>query len=243
MMPRKPKKEPAYFTEQEIEAFFRVIYKPRDKALFRIMYHHGLRASEAGKLMLSDYRPGPGKPRLRIVRLKGGVTGVEHTLLDLELAALRAWLRVRGTAPGPLFGSRKNGPVGRHQVLVLMKRYSILAAIPLDKAHPHALRHSCATHAAKLLRGDLIEIRTTWGMRTSGLPRGNSVFRRQSLLRTTARLAPVAVCMRRRRSRPNGRHEACYGVTLLLPAPPRREKDQGRFGIPKTGESSVPTVP
>jgi integrase len=60
MMPRKPKKEPTYLTEHEVEAFFRVIYKPRDKALFRVMYHHGLRASEAGKLMLSDFRRGQG---------------------------------------------------------------------------------------------------------------------------------------------------------------------------------------
>jgi type 1 fimbriae regulatory protein FimB len=102
-MPRKPKKEITYLTEQEVDAFFRVIRNARDKALFRVMYHHGFRASEPGKLMLSDYRPGPGKPRLRVVRLKGSVTGVEHRLLDLELAALKAWLRVRGMAPGPLF--------------------------------------------------------------------------------------------------------------------------------------------
>ena len=94
-MPRKPKKEITYLTEEEVDAFFRVIREPRDKALFRVMYHHGLRASEPGKLMLSDYRPGPRKPRLRVVRLKGSVTGVEHTLLDLERSALKAWLRVR----------------------------------------------------------------------------------------------------------------------------------------------------
>ena len=39
-----------------------------------------------------------------------------------------------------------------------MKRYCILAGIPLDKAHPHALKHSCVTHVSKLLNGNLIEI-------------------------------------------------------------------------------------
>jgi integrase len=155
---RKPKKEIAYLTEQEIEAFFRVIRDPRDKALFRVMYHHGLRASEPGKLMLSDYRPGPGRPRLRVVRLKGNVTGVEHALVDVELNAMRAWLRVRGSSPGPLFRSRNHGPINRRMIWVLMKRYSILAGIPLEKAHPHALKHSCVTHVAKLLNGNLIEI-------------------------------------------------------------------------------------
>jgi hypothetical protein len=48
-MARKPKKEITYLTEEEVDAFFRVIREPRDKALFRVMYHHALRASEPGK--------------------------------------------------------------------------------------------------------------------------------------------------------------------------------------------------
>jgi integrase len=39
VMPRKAKKEPTYLTEQEIDAFFRAIRDPRDKAMFRFMYH------------------------------------------------------------------------------------------------------------------------------------------------------------------------------------------------------------
>lgn len=55
-----------------------MILSLRDKAFFRLMYHHGLRAIEPGKLTLYDFRPDPGKPRLRVVRLKGSVSGVEH---------------------------------------------------------------------------------------------------------------------------------------------------------------------
>jgi integrase len=84
-MPRKPKKEIAYLTEEEVDCFFRVIRSPRDKALFRVMYHHGLRASEPGKLMLSDYRGRPRQTAAARGRLKGSITGVEHALLDLEL--------------------------------------------------------------------------------------------------------------------------------------------------------------
>ena len=154
-MARPPKKEMAYFTEHEIDAFFRVIRDPRDRALFRVMYHRGLRASELGKLMLSDYRPGP-KPRLRIVRLKGSISGIEGTLLDLDLTALRAWLRVRGSKPGPLFPSRLRQGINRRTIGLLMKRYSILAGILPDKAHPHALKHSCATHMMRLTNGNVI---------------------------------------------------------------------------------------
>jgi integrase/recombinase XerD len=156
-MPRKAKKDIAYLTEQEIDAFFRVIRDPRDKVLFRVMYHHGLRASEPGKLRLFDYRPGPGRPRLRVVRLKG-ISGVEHELVDVAITAVKAWLRVRGSVPGPLFRSRKQGPLKRVQIYKVMRRYCILAAVPLDKTHPHALKHSCVTHLSQLLNGNLIEV-------------------------------------------------------------------------------------
>jgi integrase len=157
-MPRQSKKEPTYLTKQEVEAFFRVIRSPRDKAFFRVMYHHALRASEVGKLMFSDYRPGPAKSRIRITRLKGSTTGVEHALVDAAAAALKAWVRIRGTRPGPLFASRKHTPLSRSQVGRLMKRYSILAGIPLDKAHPRALKHSCVTHLVTILHGDILGI-------------------------------------------------------------------------------------
>ncbi|HEY6308710.1 MAG TPA: tyrosine-type recombinase/integrase [Candidatus Angelobacter sp.] len=74
------------------------------------------------------------------------------------MPALKAWLRVRGSAPGPLFRSRKQGPLKRVQIYRLMRRYCILASMPLDKAHPHALKHSCVTHVSKLLNGNLVEI-------------------------------------------------------------------------------------
>ena len=65
--------------------------------------------------------------------------------MDVALAAFKAWLRVRGSAPGPLFRSRKQGPLKRVQIYKVMRRYYILAGVPLDKTHPHALKHSCVT--------------------------------------------------------------------------------------------------
>jgi hypothetical protein len=78
------------------------------------MYHHGLRASEPGKLMLSDHRPGPGKRRLRVLRLKGVSRELERTVLRSRgvrapgLAA-RAWHE----AGAPLFCARKHRPLCR----------------------------------------------------------------------------------------------------------------------------------
>jgi integrase len=48
-MSRKPKKRATYLTEQEVDDSVRVIRSPRDRALFRLMYQHGLRASKPGQ--------------------------------------------------------------------------------------------------------------------------------------------------------------------------------------------------
>jgi len=83
--------------------------------------------------MFSDYRPGPVRAKLRVIRLKGSVSGAEHALVDVEHTALRTWLRVRGTEPGPLFVLRQHGPINRRTIWVLMKRYCVLAGIPPRK--------------------------------------------------------------------------------------------------------------
>jgi integrase len=43
-----------FLTQAELRAFFRVITRKRDRALFLIAYRHGLRASEVGLLHLDD---------------------------------------------------------------------------------------------------------------------------------------------------------------------------------------------
>ena len=77
---------------------------------------------------------------------------------------------MRGSVPGPLFRSRKQGPLKRVQIYKVMRRYCILAGIPLDKAHPHALKHSCVTHLSQLLNGNLIEVQDMRATRIRGRP-------------------------------------------------------------------------
>jgi type 1 fimbriae regulatory protein FimB len=132
-----------YLTEPELEAFFKAIDSPRDLALFRVIYHRGLRASEAGRLQITDLNLRDS--RIRFTRLKGSIGG-EYRLCRNEMNAIRKWLKVRGTQPGPLFGSRNGGGIGRKQLHVLMRHYGAAAGIPEDKRHVHALKHSCGTH-------------------------------------------------------------------------------------------------
>jgi len=58
-----------YLTQEEAQRFFAKIKDRRDRAMFKLMYDFGLRASEVGKLTLKDVDPERG--RLWITRVKG----------------------------------------------------------------------------------------------------------------------------------------------------------------------------
>lgn len=152
--PRRKRKqtEVKYLTEPELDRLFAVIKAPRDRAIFRIAYHRGLRASEIGRLDLADYDA--PRRRMRIARRKGSHGG-EYHLCESEIRALRSWLKVRGEAPGPLFPSRRGKGISQQMLDVLMKKYGAAAGLPPEKRHIHALKHSCGTHL--LNRGEAIE--------------------------------------------------------------------------------------
>jgi integrase len=141
-----------YFTEPQINAFFRVIENPRDIAIFRIAYHRGLRASEIGMIQLADYLE--RDDRLVIRRLKGSAGG-EYHLCAKEVRALKAWLKVRGREPGAIFLSRVGRPITQQALDLLVKKYGRLAELPRELCHCHAFKHSCATHL--ISRGESLD--------------------------------------------------------------------------------------
>lgn len=151
---RKPRKPETikYLSEKQLEAFFRVIESPRDRAIFRIAYHRGLRASEIGSLELADWNQ--RDDRLTVKRLKGSAGG-EYHLCKSEVQALKSWLRVRGSEPGALFPSRRGKGISQQMLDVLMKRYGQAAGLPRELCHTHSLKHSCGTHL--LNRGEPLE--------------------------------------------------------------------------------------
>jgi len=134
-----------YLQVEEVERLFKVITAIRDRAIFRLAYHAGLRASEVGLLELRDYNP--RTERVYIHALKGSNSG-DHHLCREEQKAMRAWLKIRGNDPGPLFLSREHRAISRKQLHELMRKYCILAMIPRALSHFHVLKHSCATHLA-----------------------------------------------------------------------------------------------
>ena len=141
--PRTPDKTPEYLTAHELESFFGAITDKRDEAMFRLMYCKALRASEVGRLNLADWND---RDRVLFIHRLKGSRSAPFPMHDRELRALRAWLKVRGSAPGPIFPSRNRRPISRIRIFELMRRYCQLAGIDLRKAHPHAMKHSRGTH-------------------------------------------------------------------------------------------------
>ena len=64
-----------------------------------------------------------------------------------ELKALRDWLNVRvDDGSDVLFTSQKGGRLDRTQFFRLFKEIATSAGLPPEKRHPHALKHSIASH-------------------------------------------------------------------------------------------------
>jgi integrase len=123
----------------------------REWAMIVLAYKHGMRASEVCNLRLENVDLKNGS--IVVERLKGSLRTTqavtEHRgepLLN-ELRALREWLKQR-PADGSdfLFTSQKGGRLDRSQFFRLFQAVATEAGLPAEKRHPHALKHSLASH-------------------------------------------------------------------------------------------------
>lgn len=156
---KKRRPLPKYLIADQIRELLRVIRPPRDQAIFRLAYHHGLRASEIGMIQMSDYRPGRRAENdyLLIERLKGSIGG-DTKLIPAAAHAIRMWLKTRGWASGPLFPSKKKNPISRSWLHRLMQRYCAMAGIPPEKAHFHTLKHTCGTMLLSERKESIVDV-------------------------------------------------------------------------------------
>jgi integrase len=123
----------------------------REWSMILLAYKHGLRASEICDVRLDDIDLKNGS--IAVNRLKGSLRTVqamtEHRgepLLN-ELKALREWLKQRPNDGSDfLFVSQKGGRLHRSQFFRLFQSIAATANLPLEKRHPHSLKHSIASH-------------------------------------------------------------------------------------------------
>lgn len=123
----------------------------REWAMILLAYRHGMRASEVCNLRLEDIDLKNGS--VVIDRLKGSLRTVqalsEHRgepLLN-EVRAIREWLRQRPNDGSDfLFVSQKGGRIHRSQFFRLFQALAAAVELPVEKRHPHVLKHSLASH-------------------------------------------------------------------------------------------------
>ncbi len=158
--PKVPKPLPKFLT---VEDAFRVVEAPtsdrgrdgrmkvRDRAILELLYGAGIRVSELSGITLDQIDVSGGSLRVigkgdkeRVVPLGGAARD-----------ALTAWLETRPTMkkkkegatihPTALFLGRWGTALTARQVQNIVRRYGALGSGRGD-LHPHALRHTCATH-------------------------------------------------------------------------------------------------
>jgi site-specific recombinase XerD len=135
-----------YLTKEEVERLFAVIprQKTRDRLLFDLIYRHGLRRREAAAIRRDHVSEG----RVWITRVKGGVSG-EYRIHPATTRLLWHYLSERSDDENPYLivgRQRSSRPISSSLIYQLFRKYAELAQIPLDRCHPHVLRHSIAVH-------------------------------------------------------------------------------------------------
>jgi tyrosine recombinase XerC len=144
--PRLPKRLPSFLPKDESKDLLdtgaeRSLAGLRDHALLELLYATGLRVSECCGLDLDDVDRRGGSVR---VMGKGGKERVVPAG-DAALAALEAWLLIRGEARGALFTNARGGRLGTRSVHRIVKQRARGAGID-RRVTPHTLRHTFATH-------------------------------------------------------------------------------------------------
>jgi integrase/recombinase XerC len=150
---KTPKSLPAFLWEGEMAAFAElpekegILWPLRDKALILVMYSAGLRISELVSLSVDDV-----DPDCRGGRVIGKGDKERYVFFSEEAAeALKDYMparasRLKAEAPAKaVFINRRGGPISVPGVRWIIGKYGDRSGLG-KHIHPHALRHSFATH-------------------------------------------------------------------------------------------------
>lgn len=136
-----------YLEKEEVYRLFKAIppTNNRDRALFDLIYRHGLRRIEATWLR----KEWIGNDRIWIKRAKNGVSQ-EYNLHPDSQKLIKMYLIGRGEDANPyLFVGRESGEnksISGGMIYHLFIRYAEKASLSPDKHFVHILKHSIAVH-------------------------------------------------------------------------------------------------
>ena len=133
----------------------------RDKAILELFYSSGLRLSE-----LTGLRPGDVNFGDATVRVTG--KGSKTRIVPVgshAVTALTAWLgersKIAGLQDDALFVNMNGGRLGPRAVQLRLKQWAVKQGLG-NRVHPHALRHSFASHVLQS-SGDLRAVQDMLG--------------------------------------------------------------------------------
>lgn len=133
----------------------------RDRAVLALGLASALRRSELVALQLADVQMVEQGARITIGSSKtdqegeGQVIAIPSGQTILPVARLKAWLAVRGEAPGPLFtrfaahGAMTDSPMSDRAIARLVQKYAALAGLDPQTVGAHSLRAGFLTEAAR----------------------------------------------------------------------------------------------
>ncbi len=147
--PKAPKTLPHVLTPDEAAKLLDIEPEDelavRDKAMFELFYSSGLRLSELVNLPIGALNLAEGEVRVLGKRNKERIVPVGGP----ATAAIEAWLVLRATLASPdepaLFVSQRGRRLTPRAVQKRLAECGVSQALS-DHVHPHALRHSMATH-------------------------------------------------------------------------------------------------
>lgn len=128
-----------YFSEQEIENILPSL-KPKYKLMVRIMFETGLRISEVMNLRKMDFNPG----RFTLSGIGKNKKAFEVEVSEKLGNEIFDWVEKWRFEDRPIFGGKRKKVLSRQSVN--MEFMKVARQLGLKGFHPHALRHSCATH-------------------------------------------------------------------------------------------------
>jgi site-specific recombinase XerD len=158
---RLPKPLPLYLRDVDVDKFFSVIKKPRDRAMFKIMLRCGLRVQETADLTMDAIDT---KTRhLVVYRGKGGKGRVVYLSNDAKEALSRYLKRRSGSRAKKIFlvekGTFKGRPLSVRGIRKRMEYYAKKSGV---KISCHRLRHTMATQMVNV-DANLVTIQSLLG--------------------------------------------------------------------------------
>ena len=116
----------------------------RDKALMAVVYQLGLRRSEVGKILRTDY----DGESIEFGRLKG-TARIKVKLWDRTKQLLDEYLSTRTDSKDWLFITRIKKAMSGQMVYLTYRSIARSIGLSHVHCHPHTLRHSIASHLAR----------------------------------------------------------------------------------------------